>query len=88
MDSRAGPARRARTEYWTGPAQITGLRAVPGPRPRHMGRPGPVWISNRANQIELNRARAMLGRVARMANYTYMIPRDMFEDRSAKGLVT
>jgi len=56
MGSRAVPAREARIGYRAGPAQITGLRAVPGPRPRHVGRPGPSRINIQANWAGPNRA--------------------------------
>jgi hypothetical protein len=73
MASRAGTACRVGMGYWAGPAQITGLRAMLGPRPRHVGRPGTAQISNRANHAGPNRAgpswiQARPCRAVRMAN--------------------
>jgi len=64
----------ARMGCWAGLTWLTCLHAVPGPRPRHVGRPDLARISTRANQAGPNRAgssgaQAMLCRADRMANY-------------------
>jgi hypothetical protein len=75
MGSRAGTARRARMSNRTDPARITGLRTVPGLKPRHASGPSMTRISNRPNRVGHNhagpsRARAVPRRVAPMANYS------------------